>query len=315
MKPIYILSLHNVRTGGPEAIHQLSDALLEQGFDARMVYYDFDQIATIEQSPPQDGYRFGLRENTIEEYVRYKTNIVDAIPNDPDAIVVLPEVLCHLTPKFDRATVLVWWLSVDNGFGALSKVNLNYLRAPNVKHAYQSQYARRFLDALGLDCVPLSDYTTDLSALAAPIPMAERPKLVLFNANRKVIADLDAIIAQIDEMDPCVECIKITGTKSRQEMADLFCYARVYVDLGNFPGKDRGPREAAAMGCVPLIASVGAGKTDLQNYAMHSDRDAVTIVRFVNDPEQPRAVLRGSVGSERSVFFNEVGATFGLLGA
>lgn len=101
MKPIYLLCLHGVRTGGPEAIHQLSDALIEQGFDARMVYYTWNQIAALEAAKPQSAYFFGERPVPYAEYERYRVNIADSAPNSPDCIVVLPETLCHLAPKFD----------------------------------------------------------------------------------------------------------------------------------------------------------------------------------------------------------------------
>lgn len=257
-KPIYILCLQNVRTGGPEAIHQLSDALIEQGFQARMVYYDWNQIAALEQSAPQSGYYFGARSNEIEEYARYKVSIADGVPNVPEVIVVLPETLCHLAPKFDKATVLIWWLSVDNGFGALSRVNLNHLRARNVRHAYQSRYAERFIKSLGLAIAgALSDYTADLRPYAPLLPFSERPKLVLFNTNHKVVADWRAIVAEVWKLDPEIECIPVGGT--RQGIAAMFARARVYVDLGTFPGKDRMPREAAMMGCIPLVDVCGAG--------------------------------------------------------
>lgn len=259
-KPIYVLCLHNVRTGGPEAIHQLSDALIEQGFDARMVYYDWAQIAALEQAVPSDGYHFGARENPIEEYARYKVNVTDSVPNAEGVIVVLPETLCHLAPKFDKATVLIWWLSVDNGFGALSRVNLNHLRAANVKHAAQSEYAARFCGSLGFDCNRwLSDYTVDLSEYATPLPLQERPPLVVFNATpHKVVANLKAIEDALRKIDPTIWTNTVNG-RSREEIAEMFAEARLYVDLGSFPGKDRMPREAASMGCTPLCWVHGAG--------------------------------------------------------
>jgi hypothetical protein len=258
MKPIYLLCLWNVRTGGPEAIHQLSDALIEQGLQARMVYYEWQQIAALEQAKPQGGYYFGARSNEIAEYARYKTSIADGVPNVPEVIVVLPETLCHLAPKFDKARVLIWWLSVDNGFGVLSRVNLNHLRKRNVRHAAQSLYAKGLVEALDLSFAGmLSDYTTDMSDLAQPMDWQARPMLALFNANHKVVHNVDQIMAEIVADDARFECRKLANL-SRQEIAELLARARVYVDLGTFPGKDRLPREAARMGCIPIVAPVGA---------------------------------------------------------
>lgn len=316
-KPIYVLCLHNVRTGGPEAIHQLSDALIEQGFDARMVYYDWEQIAVLEQASPQDGYHFGARENPIEEYARYKVKVTDHVPNTQDMVVVLPETLCHLAPKFDNATVLIWWLSVDNGFGALAKVNLNHLRREGVQHAAQSVYANRFIADLGLTLAPgafLSDYTVDLSEYATPLPWRDRPWIVLFNANHKVTEDVGAIMRELSEF----QCEPLIGT--RQEVAEKFATARAYVDLGCFPGKDRAPREAVLMGCVPFVAPVGAGWTDMphtmhlatDDYLKRSTCKTLRSLRSHDNLGVPESELK-LVQGERWQFFREVKAVFSDL--
>lgn len=309
---IHILALHNVRTGGPEATHQLSDALIEQGFDARLVYYDFRQIALMEgRGPSDDGYVFGARENKIEEYAGFRTNVADSVPNAPGHIVVLPETLAHLAPFFNKSIVLIWWLSVDNGFGALSRVNLNHLRKPGVWHAHQSQYAAGFCEALGFRIIgPLSDYTTDLSQYVKPLPMSERPKLVVFNANpHKIIADISAIIREIKEIDPEIECEIVHG--SRADVAALFARARVYVDLGSFPGKDRMPREAALMGCPSLsMSSVGASSEACSFLLQQQPLTAADIVATMTRtrPWQPHIV-----SGERQTFHREVRDIFSAL--
>lgn len=318
MKPIYLLCLHGVRTGGPEAIHQLSDALIEQGFDARMVYYTWNQIAALEAAKPQSAYFFGERPVPYAEYERYRVNIVDSVPNSPDCVVVLPETLCHLAPKFDKATVLIWWLSVDNGFGALSRVNLNHLRAANVRHVFQSRYAEQFCAALQFDPIgALSDYTIDLREHATPIEWAERPMLVAYNANHKVIADLDRIIASRPEL----QFKPVSG--SRSQVAQLLASARAYLDLGSFPGKDRLPREAVLMGSVPVLGWTGAANTDLPG-AFQPDRFYGDIERSASkllanmyrwDFDGVMAKERLAIEGEYRVFMREVSAIFGLLGA
>lgn len=313
MKPIYILCLHNVRTGGPEAIHQLSDALIEQGFDARMVYYDWSQIAALEQAKPQEAYWFGERENPIEEYARYRVKVSGAAPNEPGNIIVLPETLCHLAPKFDKATVLIWWLSVDNGFGALSKVNLNHLRAQNVRHAYQSAYACKTIEALQLPKAgPLSDYTTDLRDLATPLPWEERGPLALFNANHKVLTDLQFTFDAIAHTDPAITC-QALHQMPRASIATLFSFARVYVDLGCFPGKDRLPREAAHMGCNVIVAGAGAGATDYQKALVPKDMTLADRVCQAARSECAWPPIAPPPRFERDQFFNEARSVFSAL--
>jgi len=277
---IYIFALHGVATGGPEATHQLSDALIEQGFDARLVYFRWEDMARgpLVEFPEYAGF--------APEYERYKVNLARAAPDEEGAVIVVPETLAHIVPFYERAKVLVWWLSVDHAFGALSGVNLNYLRRHNVYHASQSRYAETFTQALQLNSLGmLSDYTVDLTEYATPIPTRERPKLVAFNARpHKVIADLPAIAEAIANIDPEIRLVALSNA-SRQEIAAIFATARVYVDLGNFPGKDRMPREAASMGCRPLVGPYGAGRDDLAPWTY--TRGLVlpdVIVQIVRDP-------------------------------
>lgn len=281
---IFIFALHGVATGGPEATHQLSDALIEQGFDARLIYFRWEDLreGPLREFPEYSAF--------APEYERYKTSLARQAIDEEGHVIVLPETLAHAVPFFQKAKVLVWWLSVDNAFGALSAINLNYLRRPNVYHASQSRYAEKFCEALQLNHVGmLSDYTVDLKEYADPLPMSERPKIVAFNARPdKVIADLDAIVQEIKEIDPEIECIGIHGLK-RNQIAAVFAQARVYVDLGNFPGKDRLPREAASMGCVPICLSVGAGaECSWQHTTIDCLHDPRLIVGAVNDPEMMR---------------------------
>lgn len=300
---IYILALHGVATGGPEATHQLSDALIEQGFDARLVYFRWDDLAhggPLRWFPAYEGF--------APEYARYKVNLARSLPDEEGNVIVLPETAAMLAPAFQKAKVLVWWLSVDNAFGALSAVNLNWLRRPNVYHASQSKYAAGFCEALQLNHIGmLSDYTVDLTEYAEPMPMEARPKLVAFNARPdKVIADLPALAEEIAKLDPEIRCVAVHGL-SRAEIAAVFATARVYVDLGNFPGKDRLPREAASMGCSVVVAPYGAGGSDLGAWAyvrglVVSDlivREVLTYGGAVIAPNYERSIFNTEV---RNVF-------------
>lgn len=305
MKRISILCLHDRRTGGPEATHQLSDALLAQGFDARVVYYTPEQVNRLIGISPRDGYSFGDKANTIREYDRYKVVPASDIANAEGEIVVLSETLAHLAPLFHRATVVIWWLSVDNGLMSLSAVNLNHLRKKNVRHVCQSQYASRFIRALGFkDCGELSDYTLDMSEYAEPLPPEKRPKLCVFNANYKVIHDVKAIAEDVREFDPEIECVMMDGLERRQ-VAELFARARVYVDLGSFPGRDRLPREAQRMGVVPMVSACGAGR-EMPGFCPEGDWPK-QIAAYVKSP--PLWAL-DPLPDEKAKFFSEVRSVF-----
>jgi hypothetical protein len=336
MKPIYILSLHGVRTGGPEATHQLSDALIEQGFDARMVYYDMGQIHNIVRIPHKDrpnqgGLSFGLRTNTIEDYARYKTNPCADAPDEPSAIIVIPESVAHLAAFYTRATVLVWWLSVDNAFGALAHVsdemrglyggiNLDLLRRPNIKHAVQSSYARDVVAALRFPLVDtlydgkLGDYTTDLPTDGA-MPMLQRPLRVAVQATpHKVVVDVDAIAKRLTQGG--IECVLIGRgpAKSREEIIRLFWTSRVYLDLGNMPGDDRMPREARMLGCQVIDQHRLAYWKDTPPWDAEAVANAVADA--VSNPDKRVTAHHGDnsmSASEKRAFFRDVSEIFSAL--
>ena len=269
-----------------------------------MVYHDADQVAAMIARSPQDAYKFGAGCNDVEDYQRYAvTPALDGIvPNESGNVIVLPETHAHLAAWFTRATVLIWWLSADNGLQALAHSRLSDLR--RVHHAYQSEYARSLIDALQLgQNVPLGDYTVDLSEYAEPL--AERDNLVLFHATpHKVSADLDAIAEAVVTAAPTAQCIKITGGLTRPQIASLYARSKVYVDLGCFPGRDRGPREAASMGCHVVRATLGAGG-EIAGYDVGPNlvEDIVALL------EQP-PVRSELIASEMQTFALQVQRTF-----
>lgn len=302
---IYIFALHGVVTGGPEATHQLSDALIEQGFDARLIYFRWEDLARgpLAEMPAYEPF--------APEYARYKANLARQALDEEGHVIVLPETLAHAVPFFQKAKVLVWWLSVDNAFGALSGVNLNYLRRPNVFHASQSHYAERFCEALQFNHIGmLSDYTVDLTEYATPLPMEERPKIVAFNARPdKVIADIGAIAEEIAKLDPEIRCVAVHGM-SRAEIAAVFAASRVYVDLGNFPGKDRLHREAIRMGCDVITSVFGAALREGPSHGVDMFDLAAVTRRVVSHCQNPDPFDADEQDIERATFNTEVRNVF-----
>lgn len=309
---IYILCPYAIRTGGPEALHQLSDALIGQGMDARIAYYTQAQADLLARSGVSEAYKFGDAAIAFDEYAHYERKPADAVPNAPGNIVVLPEPLCHLAPRFGEAKVLIWWLSVDNAFGALSRINLNLLRSPRVAHVVQSEYARNVLLALGIKPSGLlGDYSADVMGTKDWRRAKHRARIALFSANpNKVSADLDAIFARVADIDPTIDCKRLIGLSApatAQAMAD----ARVFVDLGSFPGKDRMPREAAQLGCSVVLSKYGAAK-EMSVHGMHyvdaGDVEAVAreVAALVEAPFPARCDRIG----ERDAFMRQVKAVF-----
>ena len=264
MKIVILIPLGS-RTGGPEALHQLSDALLQQGHDAIVWYVlpsdihgvkDLYSKGQLSESTILD---IGNRPSEIEEYKIYETVIESQIKLSKDMCFVIPEVYIEIVKYLNFCKHLVWWLSVDNAFGHLAngQVNLNYLRKKNCFHGYQSNYAKNFLDAIQLrQSFSLSDYTPTYSA-----PSSKRHKnAVSINAGGKVIFDIDKLANDIQIACGCE--VHLLRNMTREQVYELLESSKLYIDLANFPGKDRMPREAMLRGACVFVTDAGAGHGD-----------------------------------------------------
>jgi len=264
MKTVILIPLGS-RTGGPEALHQLSDALLQQGHDAVVWYVlpsDIDGIKDLYsrgQLTTTTILDIGHRPADIDEYKAYKTITEPHIQLSKDMCFVIPEVYIELVKYFDFCKNLVWWLSVDNAFGYLAngQVNLNYLRKNNCFHGYQSNYAKNFIDAIHLvQSYPLSDHTPKFE-LSTPA----RPKnSVSINAGGKVIFDVEKLAREIQKLCECE--VYLLRNMPRKKVYESLESSKLYIDLANFPGKDRMPREAMLRGACVFVTASGAGHSN-----------------------------------------------------
>lgn len=256
---VVILCPAMVETGGPEALHQLSDALISQGVDAQMWYTmpgDLEQLRAVTRRDTQGlVIQVGARQGTVPQYAKYKIRLLETLTLDAQTVVVLPETYLDWEDCFRHQPCVAWWLSVDNAFKYMAPpFNLNRVRAGRFLHVYQSQYARNVLDALGIrGSLPLSDYTPIL-------PASPRERSVIsMSALPKVIVDVESIKQRIQ--DACGRDVVLIRNMSREQVYDAFDRSFAYIDLGHFPGKDRMPREALLRGCCVITSDAGAAGT------------------------------------------------------
>jgi hypothetical protein len=122
----------------------------------------------------------------------------------------------------------------------------------------QSDYARAFLADHGLASEPLSDpipaYTEPayLAALPPRLAAAQRSDTVLYNPSKGA-----KITARLMAAYPQWRFRPLRGL-DREQLAQAFLEAKVYIDFGHHPGKDRLPREAAIHGCCVVTARHGS---------------------------------------------------------
>jgi len=259
-----VLFCPEVKTGGPEALHQLAHQINQHGGSAHLAYY-----APFSRVEIEDGLlRCHAEASPMPaQYAQYQPRPLTELRPGPGTLLIFPEPLYHLAAvagvRYQRA---LWWLSVDNAPAALlhnQVIQKQFFDDPELMHFYQSDYARHFLCAAGASAyAPLSDYTDQDFIHQSLIPSANpaigaRPNRICYFPN-KGAALAAAFIEAADRFRCGIEFVPIKDMTKPQVRECLFS-TRLYIDFGNHPGKDRVPREAAAAGAVLLLHQAGAG--------------------------------------------------------
>jgi hypothetical protein len=255
-KKIFVCCPGNTVTGGPELLHQFVDKLRQQGADAQIMYYPFED-----------------KFSTPSVYEHYDAPVADFSHSDfDDATVIFPEVCTRFARLFDKANIVVWWLSVDNYFGPYSKSNLTikirhfqrsirgkklFLRSmKKYHHMTQSEYARIFLAKSDLSSTMLTDYLNDAHLKSEPSAVA-RENIIAYNP-KKGVEYTQALISS----NPNIQFVPIENM-TPQQVRELLLRSKVYIDFGTHPGKDRFPREAAMAGCCIITGKRGSAENNI----------------------------------------------------
>lgn len=311
---IVILIPHGARTGGPEALHQLSDAMLHNSVNCIVWYVLPSDIETLKRLHGNNLLRQGLvldlgdRYCIVSEYEKYKARIENKISLDDDTIFIIPEVYVELTVLLANFRMVLWWLSVDNTFNYIGALNLNHLRRQRLWHACQSKYAYNFTQQLGLpNTTMLSDYT----------PLEDfyeysTKTIISISGLPKVVFDVESISKNITEESGLP--VKIVRGMSRSEVYSVLNESLVYVDLGSFPGKDRLPREALLRNCCVIATDAGAAREFLLPDELYCPVGEIEflvnkIVRLSKSCDLYRSELetaKSAIKREKEIFFSEV---------
>lgn len=239
-------------TGGPELLHQLVDELRNHGRDACIVYYPFDRIFACP-----------------EPYTKYNAPQGRFIDDDKNFIIV-PETATAIAKGIKNARVGIWWLSVDNYLLAMHQSRLKdiYLRYKslirhrmplrsmrNFIHFTQSYYAAHFLNTAGITSISLTDYLSrEHLTHTYSGDSSSKEDIIVYNS-KKGQRQTSALMKHY----PNFRFVPILNMTPNQ-VAELLQKAKVYVDFGHHPGKDRPPREAAMAGCCVITGRKGSAK-------------------------------------------------------
>lgn len=334
---VYIFAPAGTVTGGVELLHQLCDILNANRKEAYIVYY-------------------GTKEHTIpSDYRKYNLKIIesDKIPDSEETVIVVPETRLCILNEYKKSKAIVWWMSVDNYFAALQancvvsfayhlrygmffaynsaikmlvrkilrkrlypSYSLSKLKKNKniVCNAYQSEYADSFLKKHGItNTKPLSDYINDEYAFYQEL-LSKKENIIIYNP-KKGLRFTKRLIAAA----PDLHWIPIQNM-SRLEVKEMMCRAKLYIDFGHFPGKDRMPREAAMCGCCIITGKLGAAgftqdlPIDEKFYKFNQRKQDIPLIiqriRFVLENYETEieqfADYRTVIAGEKSAFIRNV---------
>jgi hypothetical protein len=261
---IYILCPANHKTGGTELLHQLANELSENGKKVYIAYYFEGKKANKENPTPDAFKQYDFIACTEKE-----------IPNTSDVLLIVPEVCIGKIKKHSKCKSAIWWLSVDNFYKheSIKAISKNFGLKSAIKHIfigdlynnellykvdyhfYQSYYARDFLLSKGINnnkIFYLSDYINDIYLTISSNP--DKEDIVLYNPKKGF-----EFTSKLMEYDKTIKWVPIINMTNEQ-VRNIMCKAKVYIDFGNHPGKDRIPREAAICGCCIITGMNGSAK-------------------------------------------------------
>lgn len=288
-------------TGGIELLHQLAAQLNERNIDVFIVYTN-KVYSELDPTP--------------EIYKKYGARIASEYLDAEDSIFIIPEVCTEQIQFCVKGTAVVWWLSVDNYLSG--KKMINELRTNrNILHFVQSCYAKNFVkEAFGVEeSYYLSDYISDTIREYADAhrDISERKNICFYNPKK----GFEHIQKLIEKTENRFEWVSITGLEPI-EVAKLLCSGKVYIDLGNHPGKDRIPREAAYCGCCILTNQKGSAAfqedVDIpQKYKIGNDESYDSIVEKIDSVMKNYDVVidefrpyREKISKEKETFSLEI---------
>lgn len=256
---IYIISPGNMHSGGPELVHQLASQLLKMNFNVFMFYLPANP--NFNPNDPVDPF-----------YRKYHIPYAKKIETSDKNIVIVPEsssLNLYVLPGVRR---IMWWMSVDNYVNnlcnILKKFKMNPLQSTmpkffyfdkndrDIEHWVQSDYAEIFIKKNGIvdeQIHRVRDYLNEAFLIRAKkIDLSKKENIVAYNPvkgfefTQKLLKFAPEINWQpIRDMTP-------------DQVQDLLSRAKVYIDFGNHPGRDRIPREAAISGCCVITGKRGA---------------------------------------------------------
>lgn len=283
---IYIISpFHN--TGGPKSLHQLANVLKNAGYNVFMVYCNNLQ---------------GSIYNTNKIlYQEFKINVSTSIEDNEKNILITSEYQSGIHLQYKKIQKVIWWLSLDFYLNqktlyfakfVIKTKNYPHIIMPlicikiffqklyeekyqqvtskkdfkSIYHMYNCEYVHKFLkkknvkdDNMHYLCGPLEkDYMdVDFNNM-----MMKKKDIVVYNPAKMNMKIFNKVQDYVHQKDSSISFVAIKNM-SHDEVYETISNAKVYFDLGYFPGPERMPREAVSLYCNIITSNQGSASNNI----------------------------------------------------
>lgn len=299
------------KSGGTNSLHQLG-AMLSKKFSQVYIYY---MCSKNKEIPEKLLYNY--------EGITIARQVEDSHSN----ILIVPESqgATKFIYQFPKMRHVVWWLSWDFYTAQFASYNVPFsLKRRGVNdflrkvlywplyikysiqdykgrilkterdfreayHLFNCEYVRQNIEAHGalkerthFLCGPITDNTTSINEY-------EKEDLIIYGvakADPTLIGKITEELKKRQRVDLCP-----IADMSKDEVENAMKKAKVYFDMGTFPGPERMPREAVSHYCNIVVANEGSARNCIdfpipQKYKVDkkdSNRIVDTILELLND--------------------------------
>ena len=264
--PAYLIS------GGPENLCQMYAALKKLGYEVYCFWVNPLDISNSIVKKHENGVTYLCKNSDVfvnsVYQKKYNVNYLNKdLLLDEETLVILPEIWSDFIFFFEKSKKAIAWLSisylnVDNlSQICTSLIKENKLGILECLHLAQAPWIQKVLRSWGADSLLIGDYISGRFFIDNSMDNTKNKaeKLITFFPRKG--GNLARIFVN---KYPDLDYVKLENF-TEDEMIFVLDMAKIYIDFGYFPGKDRIPREAILRNCVIFIHNKGCA-SDIESF-------------------------------------------------
>lgn len=325
IKRVVIVCPAYLKSGGPENLCQIYAALQTLNFEIYVLWVDNTDNVFKEY---KDGVWYLCHQDinlATDIYVQnYGVNYLSCdVPLDEKTFVIVPEIWSDYIYFFENAKKGISWLSIGYiNVDRCAEILLPLIEQKKLDHLdcvhlSQAPWIQKVLHYWGAKSFLLGDYIS--RPYFSGSKTHKSPNSIAYFPRKG-----GNLAAKFIEQYPDFYFIRL---EKLNQLGMLWALdsARIYIDFGDFPGKDRIPREAILRNCIIFIHNKGCA-TDVEsfpidNYFRFTEEDILDgtlytkikhALHHYDEILQRQFFMKGQIFQEFDVFENNIQQCFGI---